>query len=84
MESPKVVAPVVAVEAMVMLVVTEVAPAVVIVPVTPVSPPTTAVADARFVPVKTTVTVEPAAPLAGLSAVSVGAAAVTANGRDTV
>ena len=84
MESPSVVAPVVAVEAMVMLALTEVALADEIEPVMPVSPATTALAPERLVPVKVTVNVVPAAPLAGLSSVSVGAAAVTVNGSDTV
>jgi hypothetical protein len=80
---PRVVAPVAAVEVMVIEAVTLVAVAVPIVPVTPVLPEVTALAADRFVPAKVTVKVEPAAPLFGVTDVSVGVAAFTVKGTES-
>jgi hypothetical protein len=79
---PKVVVAGVAEEAMTMLAVTALGLDVTIEPVTPVSPATTAVAPDRFVPLKVTVKVVPAAAVVGLSDVKVGGAALTRNGSE--
>ncbi len=81
---PNVVAPVDADELMVIEAVTLVADAVVILPLTPALAELTAEAALKFVPVNVTVNVVPAVPLFGLKEVSVGAAAMTVNGCDTV
>jgi hypothetical protein len=82
--TPKVVAPVVAVEAITTVALTVVLDVPVIVALTPGLPETMALALERFVPVKVTGNDVPTVPVLGDTLVSVGVAGLIVNGNETV
>jgi hypothetical protein len=77
-----VVAPVAAAAVILIEAVTELALAVEIVPLMPGFSDATPVAAARFVPVKVTLKVLPAVPVAGVTEVTVGTTAATVKGTE--